>query len=146
MNQQRRHFLFRALAFGCAGMASLNAWAVWPKKMFGFDKQKDALEALTAGKPIQDKDVQLIVPSIAENGGQVRVEVKTQLSDVEKIFVLAESNPRPLVAQFNFAPGRVPDVALNIKLGTTSNVSALVQTKNGFFRASQEVSVTAGGC
>ncbi|MGU9977102.1 MAG: thiosulfate oxidation carrier protein SoxY [Candidatus Oxydemutatoraceae bacterium WSBS_2016_MAG_OTU14] len=147
MNKNRRNFLSRLAGLGLTSLlVPLHAWAAWPKNLFSITKPADALSALTGGKTVQRQGVELTVPSIAENGAQVRVEVKTTLANVEKIFVLAEKNPVPLIAQFNISPNRVADVAVNIKLSGTSNISALVQTQSGFFDASEEVSVTAGGC
>lgn len=145
MNKTRRKFLLQTLGIGIF-LSSWQALAAWPKNFFSMDNMSETLSALTQGKPIQDKGVELIVPGIAENGGQVRVEVKTSLKDTQKIFILAEKNPLPLVAQFNLNSTNIPTVALNVKLSGTSNITALVETTQGFYRADQEVSVTAGGC
>ena len=76
----------------------------------------------------------------------VPITVSTGLKDVASISVVVERNPRPLAAMFELQSGTLPEVSCRIKMGETSNVTAVVRTANGTFSASRLVKVTIGGC
>jgi sulfur-oxidizing protein SoxY len=86
------------------------------------------------------------VPEIAENGAVVPVTVSTTLADVESISIVVKNNPRPLVASFEIPAGTLPDVSSRIKMGETSDVTAVVKTADGLYSTSRQVKVTIGGC
>ena len=83
---------------------------------------------------------------IADNGATVPVEVMSRLPGTKTIAIVVEKNPHPLSCAFNYSADAVPFVNTRIKIGETSNVTALVQTDQGFFVARRTVKVTLGGC
>jgi sulfur-oxidizing protein SoxY len=90
--------------------------------------------------------ITLGVPTIAENGAVVPVEVSTTLENVESISIVVAGNPRPLAASFELSGSVMPEISSRIKMGQTSDVMAVVKTDTGLFSTSKEVKVTIGGC
>lgn len=132
-----------AAAFGSTARA-----ATWPKQAFDATTMDDAVRQLFDGKapPASDR-VQLTAPDIAENGSVVPVTVTTTLPDVRSVTLLAEGNPRALIAQHRFGPRSAAPVSVRVRLGKTQNVVAVVGTADGSFHAaSRNVKVTLGGC
>jgi sulfur-oxidizing protein SoxY len=148
MQAGRRYLLKAGLMFTAIATIprSLLA-AAWPEAAF---KSSDASSAMTelfgAQQPTPSDQITLDVPTIAENGAVVPVEVSTTLEGVESISIVVDNNPRPLAAMFELAPEVVPAVESRIKMGQTSNVTAVVKTGEGLFSVTKEVKVTIGGC
>ncbi len=95
----------------------------------------------------------LTTPEIAENGNSVPVSVlvESPMTDddyVESVILLAEGNPLPEVATFNFTPmSGEAKASTRMRLAQTQNVVALAKLSNGeIFKASNNVKVTIGGC
>ncbi len=149
MKLERREFLVlgAAVSASCVLPFGLSKDAIaWPKDVFTSTELQETLADLLQGQsPIEGK-VSLTVPGIAENGGQVRVSVETDLPDVEAISLLVEKNPVPLTSQFIMTLRSKPEIAINLKVRETSRVIALVKADGKFYIASSEVRVTAGGC
>ena len=97
--------------------------------------------------------IQLKLPQIADNGATVPLRVvvdspMTEADYVKVVHVVAEGNPSPAVASFNFTPrsGKA-DVSTRIRLGKTQVVHAVAVMSNGsVWQAKEEVKVTVGGC
>jgi len=106
----------------------------------------EALKLINAADNKPSTDIQLKAPEIAENGAVVPLTVSTTLAGVMGISIVVANNPTPLAATFTIPEGGKAEVSTRIKMAKTSDVIALVQTKDGFFSARQEVKVTIGGC
>ncbi len=67
---------------------------------------------------------------------------------VSDILVLADGNPRPGVAQFQFTPLSGKAIAsTRIRLAATQNIVVVAKTSGGqFFTDQKLVKVTIGGC
>jgi len=147
--QTGRRFLLKAglaLAAIAAAPRALLA-AAWPEEAFKSAAAAGALNSLFGTDQITPSDqVTLGVPTIAENGAVVPIEVSTTLSNVESISIVVPNNPRPLAANFVLSAGVIPEISSRIKMGKTSDVVAVVKTDTGLFSASKEVKVTIGGC
>lgn len=121
--------------------------AAWPEKPFMSTAASDALENLFGTDQTTPTDqITLGLPTIAENGAVVPVDVSTTLENVESISIIVEKNPRPLAASFEFVQGVPPEISSRIKMGQTSNVMAVVKTDTGLYSTTKEVKVTIGGC
>jgi sulfur-oxidizing protein SoxY len=60
---------------------------------------------------------------------------------------MIEKNPNKLAAIFRFPDGTDPTVSTRVKISESSNVYALIRTKDGkYFVATREIKVTLGGC
>ena len=143
---KRRNFLqFAALAGALSSLAQ-SAFA-WPAAAFGAEEPNGALAELFGGAaPAASDAIKFKAPEIAENGAVVPVTVQYN-GPAKTIAVLVEENPQPLAAAFQISPKALAHVATRIKMGTSSNVVALVQTADGqLLSAAREVKVTIGGC
>ncbi|MBX9963224.1 MAG: thiosulfate oxidation carrier protein SoxY [Burkholderiales bacterium] len=106
----------------------------------------EAIRSIGAADAVQSDQVLLKAPDIAENSAIVHIEVESKLPDTETIWVIAEKNPQPLVAQFDLLPGVDPFVAVRIKMAESANVRAIVKAGGKFWFAQKETKVTLGGC
>jgi len=154
IDPSRRTILKRAGAFGVLAMGlvsglvkSSNAMAAqWNSAGFESKAMADALKALGAGKPVESRDIVIIAPEIAENGAVVPVAVTSRIPNTQQISIIAEKNPRPLMATFDVSNGGEGYVSTRIKMGETSNVWAVVKADGNFYAAKKEVKITVGGC
>lgn len=106
----------------------------------------DAIAAFTGGATPSEDGVELEAPEIAENGNTVPVAVSAP--GAVAIMLLADGNPRPEVATFNFGPlAGSASAATRIRLAKTQNVVAVAKMADGSFKmAKAAVKVTIGGC
>jgi sulfur-oxidizing protein SoxY len=150
MTISRRKFLTMLTVGSTACLTLLtpiSVFAAWASDAFNATKPEDAYQSLFGSNTLTDSDeVNLKVPKIAENGGAVRVSVKTNMANVESISIFVKDNPQPLTATFQIPAGTIPDVSTRIRLAETSTVTAVIQADGKLFSASQEVKVTIGGC
>lgn len=147
MDNQRRSFLSKATALGltCSLIPNILL-ANWPKSTFEKSKLDEAFNELVGNSKVIDGKVAITAPQIAEDGGQVRVEVKVDAQDVEWISILVEKNPAPLTSKFLISKRGVPHISTNIKVRETSEVIAIAKAGDKVYRGKKEVKVTAGGC
>ncbi len=146
-NAQRRSFIARiaalaALPFAIAKPARAQSNSV------------DAMmRAVTGGAPLQSGRVTLDLPRLAENGNSVSLKVSvdspmTAADHVKSIYLFAEKNPRPNIANFYLGPraGRA-QLATRIRLAGTQRVLAIAALSDGsFWSAWAEVAVTDSAC
>lgn len=150
MTMKRRTFLKGTLAGGAAvagsALLSNNAFAEWPKAAFESKDVSSALSALLGSSDVTESgDINIKAPDIAENGAVVPIQVTTSMVP-ESISIIAENNPAPLVATFDFSGDAVGYVSTRIKMGKTSNVIAVVKSGGKLYSTKKEVKVTIGGC
>lgn len=148
---QRRDFLKGTAAGGAVALsASLLPQALlaeWPEAAFQAKTIDEALQALMGATERADSgDIVIKAPDIAENGAVVPIQITTTLPNVESISIIAEKNPIPLIASFNFGENAIGYVSTRIKMGTTSDVVAVVKADGKLYSAKKEVKVTIGGC
>ena len=113
----------------------------------------EAIAKFTGGKQPEPGRISIDLPEIAENGTAVplTVTVESPMTAADRItdmLVVADGNPNPRVATFQFTPmsGRA-EVATRIRLNATENVIVVARTGDGrFLTARKEVKVTIGGC
>jgi sulfur-oxidizing protein SoxY len=106
----------------------------------------DAIRSIGAAEAVESDQVIIKAPDIAENSAIVHIEVESRLPGTQSIWVLAEKNPQPLVAQFDLLPGIDPFVAVRIKMAESAYVRAIVKADGKFWFAQKETKVTLGGC
>jgi sulfur-oxidizing protein SoxY len=94
----------------------------------------------------ESKDIVITSPDIAENGAVVPFTISSRLPKTESIALLVEKNPNVLAASFNIPAGTEAGVTTRVKMGQTSNVTALVKADGKFYYTTKEVKVTMGGC
>jgi sulfur-oxidizing protein SoxY len=149
MNVSRRQVM--ALSAGAA-VAAVVGWVPAPAFADATATEKKIME-FTGGKTPQSGKVSLTAPEIAENGNTVpiSVAVESDMSDksyVESVLILADGNPNPNVARFNFTPMSGEAAAsTRMRLAKTQNVIAVAKMNDGsVYMQSKQVKVTIGGC
>jgi sulfur-oxidizing protein SoxY len=147
MDNLRRQLLRGAAALAAGLLSPLAALAAtWNKEAFGAKTAADALKGIGATDAAPSKDVVIDAPEIAENGAVVPIEITSNVPGTRSISVVAEHNPFPLVAKFDFLEGAVPYVKLNIKMGETSDVRVIAEANGKHYSATKNIKVTIGGC
>ena len=143
----RRAFL-RGLAGLGAGLALLRPGAAGLAESFRAASLEAALAELAAGGELLDHpELRLELPDIAEDGGKVPVQVHAPVGDIERISILVEHNPLPLISVSQVPPRAEPYVSLRIRVRESSRVIALAHARDGrIYRAARAIAVTAGGC
>jgi sulfur-oxidizing protein SoxY len=154
MNNARRNVLKGAGAAGAVTVA-MAAGLLKPGAVFAADWNKAGFEAkdlnavmasVGGAGAAASGDIVVKAPDIAENGAVVPVEVESKIAGTDAIVIIGEKNGFPLLADFKLSNGAVGYVSTRIKLGATSNVTALVKAGGKVYKASKEVKVTIGGC
>jgi len=139
-----RRALIAALVFGV--VKPLAALAAWNKEAFGAKTAGDALKTLGIGSATPSADLTIDAPQIAENGAVVPLEISSAIPGTTALTVIADKNPFPLIARFDFKEGALPFVKVNVKMGETSDVRVLAEAGGRHYSATKEVKVTIGGC
>lgn len=149
----RRQVLRSAGAAGAVSVAiaagllkPTEVFAAWNKAGFEAKDMGGAVGAIGGGSAAASGDILVNAPDIAENGAVVPVDITSKIAGTESIALLADKNGFPLVAEFKLMNGAAPYVATRIKLGATSNVTAVVKAGGKVYKAHKEVKVTIGGC
>ncbi len=154
MNQNRRILLKGTFAAGATGIAisaglltPKAVLAAWPKAAFEAKDANVALEAsLGSSKTTKSSDIKLKAPDIAENGAVVPVTVTSNIANTEAISIIVAENGTPLAATFNLGANTKGFVSTRIKMGKTSDVTAVVKAGGKLYSTSKNVKVTIGGC
>jgi sulfur-oxidizing protein SoxY len=141
----RRDTLLLGLAFTFANYNLSEA--------FANDEAAAEIAKFTGGQRPEQGKISLDLPDIAENGNSVPLTVRadspmTASDYITDVLVVADRNPRPIVAIFQFTPltGRA-EAATRIRLAATQNIVAIAKTNTGTLFAGQKlVKVTIGGC
>ncbi len=118
-------------------------------KLFQEKDLKVVVKTITGGaeiKTAKDGELVLWAPNIAEGGDQVSVRLKSKLKNIEQVMLIAESNPRPLVASFSVPNGKIPLIKNSIKMAKTGYLTALVKADGQFYSVKKKVKITIGGC
>ena len=148
---KRRTFLKRSTLAVTA--ATLPALAQQPTKFQPVQDVKPLLAEITKGAAVDQGGIEVQLPQIAENGNSVPMHIKVDHSMapadfVAAIHIVAERNPRPLVASFHLKPeaGRA-EISTRVRLAGTQTVRVLAAMSDGRFRiVQQDVLVTAAAC
>jgi sulfur-oxidizing protein SoxY len=153
MNNARRNVLKGAGVAGAvtvavaAGLLKPGAvYAAWNKAGFEAKDLGGALGSIGGAGATASGDITVKAPDIAENGAVVPVEVTSAIAGTSGIAIIGEKNGFPLIADFKLMNGAEGFVSTRIKLGTTSNVVAIVSAGGKTYKAHKEVKVTIGGC
>jgi sulfur-oxidizing protein SoxY len=150
MNIPRRYFLAASgagvlAATGLMRAAGAHA-ATWNKQGFEAKAYNDALKGIGATNMTESTSIVITAPDIAENGAVVPVAITSKIPNTQSISIIAEKNPFPLAATFDFTNALEPYASVRLKMGQTSHVRAVVKAGDRFYTASKEVKVTVGGC
>ncbi len=138
-----------ALGFGSVAALTLPALPAFAEG----EKAAARIKEFAGGKEPATGKVALTTPEIAENGNTVPVSVSvdspmTEDNYVQSVLILADGNPEPGVATFNFSPlSGEASATTRIRLAKTQNVVAVAKMNDGsVFMDKKLVKVTIGGC
>ena len=154
MNDDRRKVLKSTGGLAVMGLAvsagllragSATA-ADWNKAAFATKNVADTVKAMGGSGATESKDIAIVSPDIAENGAVVPFTINSRLPKTETIALLVEKNPNALAASFDIPAGTEAGVTTRVKMGQTSNITALVKADGKFYYTTKEVKVTIGGC
>jgi sulfur-oxidizing protein SoxY len=112
-----------------------------------------ALAETFGARPITPGKVTLELPKLAENGAIVPVSVSvdspmTEQNYVKRIYLFAEKNPLPRIAEFELGPhnGRAR-VASRIRIADSQHITAVaMMNDDSLWSAAVQVEVTVTGC
>ena len=142
----RRNVLY--LLGGTTGSVLFSKYAL-SKPNLALNKIKE----ISKNAKVEEVDLFLDVPEIAENGNQVKVsfDIESPMTEedfVKTVYILADGNPAPNVAKFSFTTDMgACSATTRMRLSKTQNVYLLAESNSGqFFQTSAKVKVTIGGC
>lgn len=123
-------------------------FAAWPAKIFSITEPSEAIQALFGQREItESSQIEIIMPPGAENGAIVPITIKTDLSEVQSISLIAEKNPIALLGQFTFnGKGVGGYLRSRIKLAESSHVMVVVEAGCQLYTTKQYIEVLKGGC
>ena len=140
------------LAIGAAS-ATLTFIGLGERASAAVKEAADLIAKFTGGKTAEQGRISIELPEIAENGNTVPLSVSVEapmVADnyVSDVLVVADGNPNPGVATFQFSPlsGKA-EASTRVRLATTQNIIVVAKTSKGELFTSQKlVKVTIGGC
>ncbi len=134
------------VAGACAPFVGAAAAAERNKAGFSANTAAEAMKSIGATNPTPSKDIVLKAPDVAENGALVAIEVTSRIPNTEAISIIADKNPAPLIATFEFGAGVEPYISTRIKLMESSDLRVVVMAGGRYYQSVREVRVTQGGC
>jgi sulfur-oxidizing protein SoxY len=142
----RRRFVCALSSIALAPLMPAPAWAQ-------ADPFASLIAAFTKGAPVREGRVTLDTPNLADNGNAVplRIVVDSAMNavdHVQRITVLSEKNPRPVIATFHLGPhaGRAV-VTTRVRLNGAQRLMAVAELGDGtFWAGSTYVIVTSTAC
>jgi sulfur-oxidizing protein SoxY len=153
-NMKRRLFLKASLASGAVGVAvgagllhPRQVLAAWNSDAFNAENVADALNAgLGSDALTETAEIMLDIPKNPENGAVVPVAATTTLTGVESIALLVDKNVKPLCGIFYPGKRMKPAMSIRVKVGESANIICVMKSGGKLYSATQEVTVTVGGC
>lgn len=127
-------------------LAPLRVFAEPERTAFSATGVEQVLGELGASNAADTSAVTIEAPEVANNGAMVPITVESRIAGTEYIALIAEKNPFPLLAEFQFEPGATAYVATRIKMMESAAVKAIVKAQGKVYVASRHVEVTIGGC
>jgi len=145
----RRKFLGLGLAvLAVAPLTKLNAIDYRKEKPDAWKATTpaDAIKALYGDVKLEEKNVKIKAPKLAENGGKIPVVVKSDI-EAKSVALFQDTNPRSAVAVWTVPEGGIVDYAVTIKMKKSGNITAVVEGKDGkFYSKVLPIEVSKGGC
>lgn len=145
-NRSRRRFL--AAAAGAAVAAGTGA----ARAQVALQDIAPIVAKVTGGAPVRAGRVDLEMPRLADNGHAVPMKLTvsspmTEREFVKSVHLIAERNPRPLIATFHFGPGGRAEVVTRIRLAASQRVLAIAALSDGsYWSGAADVEVTETAC
>ncbi len=149
MSETRRIFLQQSAKFFLAITVIIPrlSWGKWPKRFFVEGSLEQTIKQLFQDSKFIDTDkIHIRLPKVAENGAIVPIKIKSDLENIEKIYILVEKNPVPLAAEFQLSPEVAIDLSARLKMAESCQVIVVASSGDKLYRNQRFVRVTVGGC
>ncbi len=107
----------------------------------------EAIKALYGDGKLEKTDkIKFTAPKLAENGGSIPINLKTDL-DIESIALFQDANPRSLSTVFTVPEGAIVNYDFRIKMRKTALVTIVAKGRDGkLYTTAKEIDVSIGGC
>lgn len=143
-----------ALALGASAVTALAlSGAISTEVVAKANLVDEAVQKFTGGAEVQSGKISLETPEIAENGNTVPIAFSVESpmtadNHVKSVLILADGNPSPGVATFNFtAMSGTAAASTRVRLAKTQNIVAIAKMSDGsLYMDKKEIKVTIGGC
>ena len=113
------------------------------KELFGKELFKQGVDDTLINV---SKDIKLIAPKLAENGGSIPITIKSKL-DIETVAFFQNANPRTTTVIFTVPEGQQLNYSFRIKMRQTAYVTVVAKTRDGqIHTVNKEIDVSIGGC
>jgi sulfur-oxidizing protein SoxY len=156
-NQQRRTVLKSVISASTLALVASSGLllpqrvlAHWPTDAFSADTVEDALLALLDVNTVVESDeLEFKVgspPSYAVNGGSVPIELQSDLTEIERILILVDKNPYPLILALDWTSAAKLPFKTMIKIAEDSDVIAIIRSGGKLYKTTRFVEVDIGGC
>jgi sulfur-oxidizing protein SoxY len=156
-NQQRRTVLKSVISASTLALVASSGLllpqrvlAHWPTDAFSADTVEDALLALLDVNTVVESDeLEFKVgspPSYAVNGGSVPIELQSDLTEIERILILVDKNPYPLILALDWTSAAKLPFKTMIKIAEDSDVIAIIRAGGKLYKTTRFVEVDIGGC
>ena len=150
MAHSRRKFLKHGGILAAGGLMAANAANSIAERLaedFAVSDFTDRYAKLFGDQAVVDSElIELTLPEIAEDGAVVPVTINSELDGIDRLYLLADKNPTPLIAEFELAPVVAVHLTARIKLAESSRVTLVARRKGQLLRCSRWVKVMRGGC
>ncbi len=148
MALSRRTFV-RASLTGTAlcAVSTQSVSAALPAAAINATSPTEAIRAVLGSSQLTpDERVKISVPDRVENGDVVPVSIAADFNGVQRITLVADKNPVPIIASFRLTPEVEGFVATRMKLADSGNVTAIVESGGKLYSGTKPVQVMIGGC
>lgn len=149
----RRSFIKHLFAGGLSLAVKLCVFfprlarSAWPEYAFVSKTMNDAIVILFGKSEItRSPDIYLKIPEVAEDGAIVPLTITSTIERIDKLAVLVENNPVPLIVDAELAPQPETFFSTRIRMAKTDYVTVIVRAKGKVLSARKKVKVTVGGC
>jgi sulfur-oxidizing protein SoxY len=150
MANYRREFLKKTAVLTTTALAistrSVHAQWLAENSRDAINRDSTLLDGTVRREIIDTDKIEIKLPKIAANGAAVPITVSSSLENIQSISIFIEKNAIPLVAKFNLSIELDAFVSARVKMAESSNVIVLVETRDGLYRAKEQVKVIVGGC
>ena len=147
---QRRKFLSLGARAAVATMVPARLAAedfratkpdVWTSKDIN-----DGIAKLYGKVPTPSDAVKLTIPKVASNGGQVPVDIATDIP-AKTVALFQDANPESAVIVFNVYENSVVDYSIKIKMKKSGTMTVVVEGLDGkLYSVTKSIDVALGGC
>lgn len=154
MHNTRRDFLKKTASLSAFSVLSISglinsqsAQGKWLEQNFRAVSFENSFNQLFGDAEMIDSNkIKLSLPKTAENGSVVPITIRSDLENINKVYILIEKNPVPLAAEFNLSPQMDVYVKARIKMAESCDVVVIAASDENFYRTRKAVNVTVGGC